>query len=130
LVAGSVAVPVAALAASLPGAAVPSQTDAADPVFAAIDAHAQAYAACGAYQDAEPEDEVGLEPLLIAEGAAAAALAATVPTTLAGTAAALAHVRLLHERDNYPLLDDYGCYVFIASTATALRQVLGHRSPA
>ena len=128
LVAGSAVVPAAALAASFPGAALPSQTDTADPVLAAIDAHTKAYAACGAYQDAEPGDEVGLEPLLDAEREAADALAATVPTTLAGTAAALAYVRSLHERDNYPLLDDWGCYVFIASTETALRQVLGHRS--
>jgi hypothetical protein len=70
---------------------------------------------------------VALEPLIDAEHAAADAFAATVPTTLAGVAAALAHVRLLHERDNYPLLDDFYCYVFIASTETAVRQALDSR---
>jgi hypothetical protein len=124
LIAGSAAIP-AALAACLP-----SNSEAGDPIYAAIDAHARAYAACSAQQEAEPEDEVGLEPLLDAEREAADTLAATVPTTLAGAAAALAYVRSLHERDNYPLLDDWGCYVFIASTETALRQILGHRSPA
>ena len=55
---------------------------------------------------AEPGDEETLEPLIEAEWAAAAALAATVPATLAGAAAALDHVRLLRERDNYLMLDD------------------------
>jgi hypothetical protein len=77
-----------------------------------------------AYQEAEPDDEVGLEPLLEAERAAADALAATVPATLEGAAAALAYVRMLHARDNYPLLDDYARYVLIASADTALRRVL------
>ena len=49
---------------------------------------------------------------------------AAVPTTLTGTAAALTYVRLLHERDNYPLLDDWGCYVLIGSAATAMRRAL------
>jgi hypothetical protein len=51
-------------------------------------------------------------------------IAGTVPTTLEGAAAALAHVRLLHERDQHPALDDFQCYVFIASTETALRRAL------
>ena len=59
-----------------------------------------------------------------AEHEAAAAFAATVPTTLAGMAASFAHVRTLHERDGYPMLDDWHCYVFIASVETALRRVL------
>jgi hypothetical protein len=95
-----------------------------DPIYAAIAAHARAYAACLAYQDAEPGDDVGLEPLLIAEREAAEALAATVPSTLEGTAAALAHVHLLDARDNYPALDDYWCYVLIASAETALQRLI------
>jgi hypothetical protein len=99
----------------------------ADPIHAAIAAHARAYAASAAYQEAEPEDEVGLEPLLDAERAAGEALAATVPMTLAGVAAALGHVHALHARDDYPMLDDYHCYVLIASAATALRGVMERR---
>jgi hypothetical protein len=95
-----------------------------DPIHAAIAAHARAYAACAAYQEAEPEDEVGLEPLLDAERAAGEALAATVPVTLEGVAAALGHVHVLHARDDHPMLDDYHCYVLIASAATALRGVM------
>jgi hypothetical protein len=95
-----------------------------DPIHAAIAAHARAYAASEAYQEAEPEDEVGLEPLLDAERAAGEALAATVPVTLAGVAAALGHVHTLHACDDYPMLDDYHCYVLIASAATALRGAL------
>ena len=112
---------VASAAASVPAYAPPGLHD---PIYAAIAAHAQAYAACTAYQDAEPGDEVGLEPLLIAEREAAEALAATVPATLAGTAAALAHVHLLDARDNYPALDDYWCYVLIASADTALQRLI------
>jgi hypothetical protein len=59
-----------------------------------------------------------------AEGEAAEAFAATVPATLAGVAAALAYVTLLNERDDHPMLDDFHCYAFIASAATALRRVL------
>ena len=99
-----------------------------DPIHAAIAAHARAYAACAAYQDAEPDDEVGLEPLLHAERAAAEAFAATVPATLEGVAAALAHVHLLDSRDNYPALDDYWCYVLIASADTALQRMLECRA--
>ena len=94
-----------------------------DPVYAAIAAHARAYAACVAYQDAEPGDDVGLEPLLIAEREAGEALAATIPATLEGTVAVLAHVHLLEARDNYPALDDYRCYVLIASAETALQRI-------
>ena len=101
-----------------------------DPVHAAIEAHVRAYTAYEAYQKAEPDDEVGLEPLIDIERAAAEAFAATVPATLAGAAAALSHVHLLHTRDNYPLLDDDWCYVFIASADTALRRALDRRSPA
>ena len=96
----------------------------ADPIHAAIAAHARAYAASAAYQEAEPEDEVGLEPLLDAERAAGEALAATVPATLEGVAAALGHVYALHARDDYPMLDDYHCYVLIASAARALDRTL------
>jgi hypothetical protein len=106
------------------------QAGAADPVYAAIDAHARAYAAYDAQQKAEPDDEVTLEPLIEAEWAAAAALAATVPTTLAGTAAALFYVHDLHARDNTMLFDDWHAYVFIASAATAMNRFLDGRSRA
>ena len=82
------------------------------------------YAAYAAQLAADGEDDLAMEPLCEAEREAANALAATVPATLAGAAAALAYVRLLHERDGYPLLDDFGCYVLIASAATALRRAL------
>lgn len=101
----------------------------ADPVHAAIAAHARAYAACAAYQQAEPDDEVGLEPLLEAEREAGEELAATIPATLAGAAAVFAHVHALHARDNYPMLDDYGCYVLIASADTALRRIVAQAPP-
>ena len=65
-----------------------------------------------------------MEPLCEAERETADAFAATVPATLEGAAAALAYVRMLHERDDYPLLDDYGCYIFITSTETAMRHAL------
>jgi hypothetical protein len=122
VVAGSAA----ALAAPLPGRMVaPARGEAApDPIHAAIAAHARVYAAYAAQLKAEPEDELAREPLIDAERAAAEAFAATVPTTLQGIAAALGHVCLLHARDNYPLLDDYGCYVLIASADTALRRAL------
>jgi hypothetical protein len=68
--------------------------------------------------------QVGLEPLLDAERAAGEALAATVPATLEGVAAALGHVHALHARDDYPMLDDYHCYVLIASAARALDRTL------
>ena len=150
LVAGSAAVPAAMVAAYVPVGAVarmkrsairdsellpapdfaPASVSASanassglrdDPIHAAIAAHARAYAAYEAYQKAEPDDEVGLEPLIEVERAAADAFAATVPATLEGVAAALAHVHLLDARDNYPTLDDYWCYVLIASADTALR---------
>lgn len=95
-----------------------------DPIHAAIAAHARAYAAATAYQEAEPDDEVGLEPLLDAERDAGEALAATVPATLKGVAAALGHVHAVHARDDYPMLDDYHCYVLIASAARALDRTL------
>lgn len=125
VVAGSAAF--AALPTEAPNVAIASANGSAglpDPIYAAIAAHACAYAACLAYQDAEPYDEVGLEPLLHAERQAAEALAATVPATLEGMAAALAHVHLLDSRDNYPALDDYWCYVLIASADTALQRLI------
>jgi hypothetical protein len=125
VVAGSAA----AVAAVLPGAEprpvnADTPENAPDPIHAAIAAHARAYAAYDAQLKAEAEDDLALEPMIDVEHAAATAFAATVPTTLQGLAAAMAHVRLLHERDNYPLLDDYGCYVLIASADAALRRVL------
>jgi hypothetical protein len=121
----------AALPAKAPDIASASATASAnsssglhDPIYAAIAAHASAYSACLAYQDAEPGDEVGLEPLLDTERSATERLAATIPATLEGLAAALAHVHLLDTRDNYPALDDYWCYVLIASADTALQRLI------
>ncbi len=128
LVAGSAAV----VAAGPPGAAdadrvgIGQAADAhpTDPIHAASAAHTHAYAAYDAQVKAEyPDDEI-MEALVEVEHAAAEAFAATVPTTLAGAAAALAHVRTLHARDDYPMLDDYWCYVFIASIETAVRNAL------
>jgi hypothetical protein len=65
-----------------------------------------------------------------AEQEVADALAATVPATLAGAAAALAYVRTLNDRDRHPLLDDFGCYTLIASTETALRRFVERMSGA
>ena len=65
-----------------------------------------------------------MEPLLDAERAAGEALDATVPTTLEGVAAALGHVHAVHAREDYPMLDDYHCYVLIASAARALDRTL------
>ena len=125
VVAGSAAAVAAALpgAAAAPGPAARAETP-PDPIHAAIGAHARAYAAYEAQRKAEPEDDETLWPLIDVERAAAEAFAATVPTTLHGLAAALAYVRLLHQRDNYPLLDDYHCYVLIASADDALRRAL------
>jgi hypothetical protein len=95
-----------------------------DPIHAAIETHARAYAAYDAQVKADAEDFDTMTLVVDAEHQAAAAFAATVPTTLAGMAASFAHVRTLYERDNYPMLDDWHCYVFIASLETALRRVL------
>ena len=124
VVAGSVA----AVATVLPGTGVPAPALRAenppDPIHAAITAHERAYAAYEAQRKAEPEDDETLWPLIEVERATAEAFAATVPATLQGLAAALSYVRMLHARDNYPLLDDYYCYVLIASADTALRRVM------
>ena len=96
----------------------------ADPIHAAIDAHARACAAYATQVKADAEDFDAMMLVVDAEHEAAAAVAATVPTTLAGAAAALAHVRMLYECDGHPMLDDWHCYVFIASAETALRRVL------
>jgi hypothetical protein len=96
----------------------------ADPIYAAIDAHARAYAAYEAQLKADAEDFDAMMLVVDAEHEAAAAFAATVPARLAGVAAALTYVRTLRERDDYPVLDDWYAYVFIASTETALRRVL------
>jgi hypothetical protein len=96
----------------------------ADPIHAAIAAHACAYAAYAAQLAEDPGNDEAMEPLCEAEREAGDALAATVPATLEGAAAALAYVCGLHERDDHPLFDDYGCYVFITSTETAVRQAV------
>ena len=121
VVAGSAAAVVAALPGGAAPASVPQAESPPDPIHAAIAAHERAYAA---QRQAEPEDDETLWPLIEVERAAAEAFAATVPATLQGLAAALAYVRLLHARDDYPLLDDYHCYVLTASGDTALRRAL------
>ena len=130
LVAGSAAVPVAAVLPDAQAAVAPTDhaENPPDPIHAAIAAHARAYAAYEAQLKAEPEDDEALEPLIDVERAAAEAIAATVPATLQGLSAALAYVRLLHARDDYPLLDDYHCYVLIASADTALRRALAKQA--
>ena len=130
LVAGSAAVPVAAVLPGAQAAAAPADRaeNPPDPIHAAIAAHERAYAAYEAQLKAEPEDDEALEPLIDVEREAADAFAATVPATLNGLAAALGYVRLLHRRDDYPLLDDYHCYVLIASADTALRRVLAGKA--
>jgi len=95
----------------------------ADPVHAAIARHARAYAAYDA-QCKRDMDDVIMWRLCRVERRASDQLAATVPSTLEGAAAALAYVRLLRERDDYPVFDDYYAYVFIASAETAVRQAL------
>jgi hypothetical protein len=95
----------------------------ADPIHAAIAKHARAYAAYDA-QCKRDMDEVIMWRLCRVERRASDKLAATVPSTLEGAAAALAYVRLLRERDDYPVFDDYYCYVFIASAETVVRRAL------
>jgi hypothetical protein len=78
----------------------------ADPIHAAIAKHARAYAAYDA-QCRHDWDDAVMWRLCRVERRASDKLAATVPSTLEGAAAALAYVRLLHDRDDYPLFDDY-----------------------
>ena len=44
--------------------------------------------------------------------------------TSRSSASPFAYVTLLHQRDGHPMLDDFHCYGFIASAATALRREL------
>jgi hypothetical protein len=97
-----------------------------DPIHAAIAKHARAYTAYDA-QCRRDIDDVVMERLCRAERRASDKLAETVPATLDGAAAALAYVRLLRERDDYPVFDDYYAYVFIASAETAVRRAIERR---
>jgi hypothetical protein len=94
-----------------------------DPVYAALAAHAVAYAAYDAQFKRDAENDDLIEPLCEAEREAADTLAETVLTMPRGAATALAYVRALNHA-GYPLLDDYGCYLLIASVETALRRAL------
>src|SRR5947209_5522450 len=107
-----------------PDPKAPSGLQPADPIHAAIATHARAYAPYAAQLKDDPGNDEAMEPLCVFERQAAEKFAETVPATLEGAGAALAYVRLLHTRDDHPLLDDFHCYVFIASTETAVRRAL------
>jgi hypothetical protein len=135
LVAAAAAIPVAA--ASFPVVACE-----ADPIFAAIAAHAKAYAdvvALLAAQDAaaaeleaadaiaRPALEARLDRLCDAEGPlgrveveATHRLVGTTPATLAGAAAALRYVRELYERDEYAPCEEDGYRALLACTERAI----------
>jgi hypothetical protein len=87
---------------------------AADPIHAAIVAHAGAYAAYVAQLNADEADDVIMEALCKTERETADAFAATVPATLQGAAAALGYVRMLHERDR--------CSTIIGATCSSPRR--------
>jgi hypothetical protein len=142
LVAGSASL-VPATLGSFPVVAGPAD---ADPIFAAIVAHARAYAdvvALLAAQDeadaavgtADPADRPRIEarlaaliaaegPLGLAEIDASGRLVATVPDTLAGAAAALHYVRELFERDGYAPCEEPGYRTLLFSTEQAICRAL------
>src|SRR5262245_21363753 len=113
-----------------------------DPIFAAIDAHARAYAELLVLFDAQsaaekalreaidetrPTLEARLDEALAAEGPlglieidASQRLVSTIPATLSGAAAVLRYVRELFERDKYPLCEDDGYRALLYSTECAI----------
>jgi hypothetical protein len=119
---------------------------ASDPIYTAIAAHRRAYAdvialiarqdvANAALQAAGAADRAALAarlhelceaegPLGRAEMNATDRLLATVPETLAGAAATLAYVRVLFERDDYPITEDDGYRTLLASTECAIVRAL------
>jgi hypothetical protein len=121
-----------------------------DPIFAAIAAHARAYAAFDAVLDdlAVAERAAWHAPRggrraarkRLAEAYAAerrfgqmetdavARLVATVPQTLPGAAAGLAYVRG-HFAHGYPLCDDDGLMALLGGTEEVIRRAAGLPSP-
>jgi hypothetical protein len=136
----------AASAALVPAANMPlpspAHTASADPIFAAIDAHARAYAELLVLFDAQsaaekalrqaidetrPTLEARLDEALAAEGPlglieidASQRLVSTIPATLSGAAAVLRYVRELFERDKYALCEDDGYRALLYSTECAI----------
>jgi len=124
---------------------------AADPMLAAIDRHARAYAdvvALLAAQDAadralqgsdaaaRPRLQARLDALCEAEGPlgrvemeATDCLIHTVPATLAGAAAALRYVRELFARGGYPLCEEDGYRALLLSTECAICREIGLPAP-
>lgn len=117
-----------------------------DPVFAAIKAHARAYADLGAFADtlADAEQAAWHAPRgkrrvankrlkeAYAEDKrlgdmlsdATERFVATVPDTLAGAAAALAYVRDLYA-EGFPMCEEEECMALFASTEIAIRRAAG-----
>jgi hypothetical protein len=115
-----------------------------DPIFAAIDAHARAYADFGASLTAQSAAEEALgqateetraacqarldallaaeETLGLAEMEASEQLVTIIPETLAGAAAVLCYVRECFERENYALCEDNGYRALLFSTECAIRR--------
>jgi hypothetical protein len=136
----------AASAALVPAAGVPLPSPAhpapQDPIFAAIDAHARAYADVLALLEAQSaaektlteatdETRVALQarldeaiaaegPLGRAEIEAGRRLISTTPATLTGAAAVLRYARELFEGDKYPLCEDEGYLTLLYSTECAI----------
>jgi hypothetical protein len=133
----------AAIAASLASFAVPAAPAApVDPIFTLIEQHVRAYGelvalmaeqdrANEALQQADPAAQPALEarlnalcdaewPLGQRERAAADAIAATAPATLAGVTALLRYVRTVFERDDFPLYEDDGYRVLLHTTEQAV----------
>jgi anti-sigma-K factor RskA len=120
----------------------PARTPPEDPIFAAINAHARAYAELLVLFDAQsaaekalrqaidetrPTLEARLDEALAAEGPlglieidASQRLVSTIPATLSGAAAVLRYVRELFERDKYALCEDDGCRALLYSTECAI----------
>jgi hypothetical protein len=149
LLSAAVALPVAAIPTPL--AAVPSPIAPPDPIFAAIEAHARAYADLGAFADelADAEQTAWhaprgqrraankrLKEAYAAEarfgdilGDATKRFVATIPQTLPGAAAALAYVRQLYS-EGYPMCEEEECMMLLASTEHAICRAAGLPVPA
>jgi hypothetical protein len=135
----------AASAALVPAASVPLSLPAhtsQDPIFAAIDGHARAYAdvlvcleaqsaaeravweatdATRAACQARLDEVMAAEgPLGLAEIEASQRLIATTPATLSGAVTVLRYVRELFEREKYALCEDDGYRTLLYSTERAI----------
>jgi len=144
---------VAASSALIPAAAVAASAcgPGDDPILAAIDHHRRVYAdlvALFAAQDAagralraaddstRPLVEARLSALCAAEGPlgraemrAADRLAETVPSTLAGAAAALRYVRERFAHDDYVMFEEDGYRALLMSTECAMCRAAGLPEP-